>query len=136
MISNWHKHACTRSLSLTHTNTHMYSHAHTRMHARTHTHTHTHTRTHARTCTHTRTHARARTRTHSWRMRGSVSYTSWWWVEGPTGVEFAAEVHDFLREDVARMYPYVLEDARVGNKWIDYMVTWCSAYNSPVSIMS
>ena len=34
---------------------------------------------------------------------------------GPTGVEFAAEVRDFLREDVARMYPYILEDARVGN---------------------
>lgn len=32
---------------------------------------------------------------------------------GPTGVEFAAEAADFLREDVARIYPNVIEDCKV-----------------------
>ena len=32
---------------------------------------------------------------------------------GPTGVEFAAEVRDFLREDVSKMYPCLLSDAKV-----------------------
>ena len=29
---------------------------------------------------------------------------------GPTGVEFAAELHDFLREDVPRLYPALRDD--------------------------
>ena len=32
---------------------------------------------------------------------------------GPTGVEFAAEVQDFLREDVSRIYPQILERVKV-----------------------
>lgn len=32
---------------------------------------------------------------------------------GPTGVEFAAEAADFLREDVAKIYPNVIEDCKV-----------------------
>lgn len=32
---------------------------------------------------------------------------------GPTGVEFAAEAADFLREDVSRIYPNVIEDCKV-----------------------
>ena len=32
---------------------------------------------------------------------------------GPTGVEFAAEARDFLREDVARIYPGIERDVRV-----------------------
>lgn len=32
---------------------------------------------------------------------------------GPTGVEFAAEVRDFLREDVAKIYPGIEKDTRV-----------------------
>jgi len=32
---------------------------------------------------------------------------------GPTGVEFAAEVQDFLREDVGKIYPVVKDDVRV-----------------------
>lgn len=32
---------------------------------------------------------------------------------GPTGVEFAAEVRDFLREDIAKIYPGIEEDIMV-----------------------
>ena len=32
---------------------------------------------------------------------------------GPTGVEFAAEAADFLKEDVAKIYPNVIEDCKV-----------------------
>ena len=32
---------------------------------------------------------------------------------GPTGVEFAAEVQDFLREDIGKIYPTVKEDVQV-----------------------
>lgn len=32
---------------------------------------------------------------------------------GPTGVEFAAEVQDFLREDVSRIYPQILDKVKV-----------------------
>lgn len=32
---------------------------------------------------------------------------------GPTGVEFSAELHDFLVEDVAKIYPQVQEFTRI-----------------------
>ena len=32
---------------------------------------------------------------------------------GPTSVEFAAEVHDFLMKDVSRWYPELLSDIRI-----------------------
>lgn len=32
---------------------------------------------------------------------------------GPTGVEFSAELHDFLIEDVAKIYPKVKEFTRI-----------------------
>ena len=32
---------------------------------------------------------------------------------GPTGVEFAAELHDFLRDDVPKLYPGLAEKARI-----------------------
>ena len=32
---------------------------------------------------------------------------------GPTGVEFAAEVRDFIREDVSKIYPGILDDVMV-----------------------
>ena len=32
---------------------------------------------------------------------------------GPTGVEFAAEVRDFLREDVSKIYPGIHDDIKV-----------------------
>ena len=32
---------------------------------------------------------------------------------GPTGVEFAAEVKDFLREDIGKIYPGIAENAKV-----------------------
>ena len=32
---------------------------------------------------------------------------------GPTGVEFAAELHDFLEEDLNRLYPHIAGDVRI-----------------------
>ncbi len=32
---------------------------------------------------------------------------------GPTGVEFAAEVRDFLRDDVSRIYPCIVDDIKI-----------------------
>lgn len=32
---------------------------------------------------------------------------------GPTGVEFAAELHDFVNEDLVKLYPMVKESVRI-----------------------
>lgn len=32
---------------------------------------------------------------------------------GPTGVEFAAELHDFVHEDLAKLYPMVKDKVRI-----------------------
>lgn len=32
---------------------------------------------------------------------------------GPTGVEFAAELHDFITEDLAKLYPKVKDLVRI-----------------------
>lgn len=32
---------------------------------------------------------------------------------GPTGVEFAAELHDFIRDDLAHLFPHLKEDVRI-----------------------
>lgn len=32
---------------------------------------------------------------------------------GPTGVEFAAELHDFVTEDLAKLYPTVKDYAKI-----------------------
>ncbi len=32
---------------------------------------------------------------------------------GPTGVEFAAEVRDFLRDDVSKIYPGIADDVQI-----------------------
>lgn len=32
---------------------------------------------------------------------------------GPTGVEFAAELHDFVTEDLAKLYPSVKDQAKI-----------------------
>lgn len=32
---------------------------------------------------------------------------------GPTGVEFAAELHDFVTEDLAKLYPSVKDHAKI-----------------------
>lgn len=36
---------------------------------------------------------------------------------GPTGVEFASEVRDFLRDDIPKIYPHILEDFKVLIMW-------------------
>lgn len=32
---------------------------------------------------------------------------------GPTGVEFAAELHDFVKEDLSKLYPNALELVKI-----------------------
>lgn len=32
---------------------------------------------------------------------------------GPTGVEFAAELHDFVTEDLAKLYPAAKDDVKI-----------------------
>jgi NADH:ubiquinone reductase (non-electrogenic) len=32
---------------------------------------------------------------------------------GPTGVEVAAELHDMIQEDLSKLYPELMEDAKV-----------------------
>ena len=32
---------------------------------------------------------------------------------GPTGIEFAAELHDFIREDIRRLYPALVDKCRI-----------------------
>lgn len=32
---------------------------------------------------------------------------------GPTGVEFAAELHDFIREDLGKLYPVVQNQVKI-----------------------
>lgn len=32
---------------------------------------------------------------------------------GPAGVEFAAELHDFVKEDLAKLYPSVIEYVKI-----------------------
>ena len=32
---------------------------------------------------------------------------------GPTGVEFAAELHDFVHEDLSKLYPSLIEHVKI-----------------------
>ena len=32
---------------------------------------------------------------------------------GPAGVEFAAELHDFVTEDLAKLYPLIKDDVKI-----------------------